>query len=223
MGARLVGDLKALGGYLKKLQKLPEATRDIAVKLAPKVASLVGETMSAQTSPAGAPWLPTKSGAPAFGGASSLGYVFSRVAGKSAVRTTVLYPLHFHQDGTRRIGRKRMRAIANSVIASYVGNVLKQQGLKMAAPRQRKGESDEAYARRVERFAVAKQTRKDARTMARRHGTEAAEAARTAGGWHDPPRPLIPDEGDPIPAKWIDAIRETAREVMVPLGAEERR
>lgn len=215
----LKGDFSELSGFLKKLQKLPDASREIAIKFAPRTAALVGETMAAQESPYGDPWTPTKSGAPAFGGASALGYVLTRLVGKNAVRTTVLYPLHFHQDGTHKVGRKRGRVIARKVL----GGALKSLGLKAGgAPRQKKGESDEAYARRLTAFNAQKELRKRAERELKGSAQAAVDAAREAGGWHDPPRPLIPDDAQGIPALWNDAIQEIARDVMGALGAEER-
>lgn len=219
----LKGDLKALGGFLQKLQKLPQATQQIAVALAPVVGGLVEESFETQGAPNGASWPATKSGEPAFGGSQGMGYVLSRLVGKSRIRTTVLYPLHFHQDGTHKIGRKRGRKIASKVSAAYVGGVLKSLGLKGSAPKRRKNESDEAYAKRLASFQAAKQARSDAKSAAKRHASQAVEEARTAGGWHDPPRPMIPDEGDPIPVRWENPIRETARDVMAQLGATETR
>lgn len=217
----LRGDLTALGGFLKKLQKLPDASREIAVALGPVVGGLVEESFESQSSPVGAPWPATKSGEPAFGGSQGMGYVLSRLVGKS-IRTTVLYPLHFHQDGTKRVGRERGRAIASKITGGYVGAVLKQMGLAGGAPRRRKGESDEAYAARLERFTRAKQERRDAKAGAKRFADAAVSAAREAGGWHDPPRPIIPDEGDPIPVRWENPIREVARDVMAKYGATEK-
>jgi hypothetical protein len=214
----LKGDFSELSGFLKKLQKLPDASREIAVALAPKTAALVGETMAAQTGPNGEPWPATKSGSPAFGGSSALGYVLSRLSGKSTVRTTVLYPLHFHQDGTHKIGRKRGRKIASK----YLGDVLKSLGFKGGMPRRRKGESDEAYAARVQKAQIARDNRARAVKELKSGAAAKVEEAREAGGWHDPPRPMIPDEGAAIPATWNDTIVETATEVMARYGAEAR-
>lgn len=215
----LSGQFSELSGFMRRLQKFGDTSRRIAVELAPKTSALVGESFTAQASPEGVGWPATKSGAPAFGGGDPLGYVLSRVVGKSSVRTTVLFPLHFHQDGTHRIGRKRGRAIASKIVGGYARSVLAQHGLKGAAPRQRKGESDAAFAARVERFARAKAVRKEAQFAAKKHATLAIAEARTAGGWHDPPRPMIPDEGDPIPSRWIETITETARPILAEIGA----
>mgnify|MGYP000886454205 CR=1 FL=1 len=212
---------KGLAAFEKKLAKLPEASQKIAIALAPKTSKLVGESFSSQASPVGAPWPATKSGAPAFGGSGAMGYVLSRLAGKLTVRTSVLYPLHFHQDGTHVVGKKRGRRIASKITGAYVGNVLKSLGLKGSAPRQRKGESDDAYKARVAKFTAAKQARTDARGAARRHASAAVQEARTAGGWHDPPRPMLPGEDDPPPPRWEETIRTTARDVMAQLGADE--
>lgn len=214
----LKGDFGELAGFLKKLQKLPGAGREIAIKLAPKTAALVGETMAAQTSPTGEPWPETKSGAPAFGGSSALGHVFSRLVGKSAVRTTVLYPLHFHQDGTRRVGRKRMAAIRKGILGA-AGRLA--VGL-IKIPRKRKDESPFQYEQRVAAAMARKSARKEAVQGAKMRADFAAEQARAASGWHDPPRPMIPDEGDAIPDRWNDTIREVTSDVMRQYGAEER-
>ncbi len=215
----LRGQFDELSGFMRRLQKFNDTSRRIAVELAPKTAALVGESFTAQASPEGVSWPATKSGEPAFGGGDALGYVLSRVSGKSSIRTTVLFPLHFHQDGTHRIGRKRGRALASKIVGGYARAVLAQHGLKGSAPRQRKGESDEAFHRRVEAFARAKQVRQEAKLSARKHAASAIAEARVAGGWHDPPRPMIPDEGDPIPSRWVETITETARPILAEIGA----
>lgn len=217
----LSGGFAALNGFFRAIRKLPDAAKEIARELSPKVSELVGESFSSQASPTGQTWPATKSGAPAFGGSDALGYVLSRVVGLS-VRTTVLYPLHFHQDGTHAVGRKRGREIARKITAGYVGSVLKQLGLKGSAPKRRKGESDEAYAHRLVAYSAARTARSDAQQQAKRHAAQAVEEAREAGGWHDPPRPMIPDEGDPIPASWMATIQATAAEVMARHGAESK-
>lgn len=176
----LRGDFAELAGFMRGLKKMNGASREIAIALAPKTSALVGETMQAQQGPNGEAWPPTKSGAPAFGGANALGYVLSRLSGKNSVRTTVLYPLHFHQDGTHAQGRKYQR--------------------KLRAKLRKEG-----YTKQGIKGAIA-----------------AVDTARKAGGWHDPPRPLIPDEGQAIPPRWEDVIRATARDVMLKYGAEER-
>lgn len=213
------GDFGELAGFMKKLQKLPQATRDIAIKLAPKLSALVGETMAAQESPTGQEWPATKSGSPAFGGSSSLGYVLSRLVGKASIRTTVLYPLHFHQDGTRRVGRKRMRAIRQAIL----GGAGRKAAASIAVPRKRKDESEFAYQQRLAAIMARKAARAEAVKGAKMRADFAAEQARSASGWHDPPRPLIPDEGDAIPDRWNATIGDTAREVMKAAGAEEKR
>jgi hypothetical protein len=215
----LSGQFSELSGFLRRLQKFSEKSREIAIRLAPEVSELVHESFEMQASPEGVAWPRTKSGAPAFEGKAPMGHVLSRVVGKSSIRTTVLFPLHFHQDGTHRIGRKRGRAIASKITGGYARSVLAQHGLKGAAPRQRKGESDAAFAARVERFARAKAVRKEAQLAAKKHAAAAIAEARTAGGWHDPPRPMIPGENDPIPARWVETITETARPILAEIGA----
>lgn len=218
----LTGDFAALATFYGRLRKFSEASRKIAQAVSPKVEGLVNEGFAGQHGPNGEVWPPTKSGAPAFGGGDSGGRVLSRLVGKSSVRTTVLWPLHFHQDGTHRIGRKRGRAIAAKIMGGYAKAVLRQHGLTGAGPRKRKGESDAAFAARVERFAKAKQMRQEARGSAKKHAAAAVEEARAAGGWHDPPRPMIPDENDAIPPTWIEVIGDAARPVLEEIGATQR-
>jgi hypothetical protein len=50
----------------------------------------------------------------------------------------------------------------------------------------------------------------------------AFDAQRKAGAWHDPPRPMIPDDADGIPPVWERTIRDAAIEVMRGAGAEVR-
>lgn len=109
------GDFAALAGWYKRLAKLQDASKEIAQAVAPKVEGLVNDTFREQASPEGEAWTPTKSGAPAFGGSDSGGRVFARLVGKSTVRVSVLYPLHFHQDGTHTKGRKFQRAMRRSL------------------------------------------------------------------------------------------------------------
>jgi hypothetical protein len=212
----LTGDLTALGGYLKKLQKLPEASREIAVALAPKVAGLVEETFSNQASPVGAPWPATKSGAAAFGGSAGLGYVFSRLRGLSVV-TSVLFPLHFHQDGTRTIGKKRMRAIRSKIL----GAAGKSAAKAIRVPKKAKGESDFAFQQRLAAMMARKAARKEAVEQHKKRADFAAEEAREASGYHDPPRPMLPEENDAPPDRWESTIRETAQSIMAKYGATE--
>lgn len=219
----LTGDFKALEAFEKRLGKLKDASRAIAERVSPKIATLVTSTFGAQSTPYGIGWIPTKSGAPAFGGGDAAGRVLVRLVGKNMIRTSVLYPLHFHNAGTHFIGRKRGAAISRRVTSGYVGAVLRQSGLRGGAPRQRKTESDEAYLQRLQAFAANKAVRAAAKGMAKKHAREAAEEARAAGGWHDPPRPMIPDDGDGIPRPWEDAIRVEARAVLADVCAQEKR
>lgn len=215
----LKGDLTALGGFAKKLQKLPEASAEIALALAPKVAGLVDETFAAQASPSGVSWTPTKSGEPAFAGGETAGRVLSRLVGKATVSTTLLYPLHFHQDGTHVVGRKRGAAIRRGFIAGRVAVEMKRWA---GAPRKRKNETEEQYQARLEYQDARKSARDDARSSAKKAANDAVAQARAAGGWHDPPRPMIPDEGDPIPDTWTAVILATAKPIMLRLGATAR-
>lgn len=209
------GNFSELASFLQKLQKLPEASQKIARALAPKVAALVEQTVVAQTSPTGEPWPATKSGAPAFGGATALGHVFSRLAGKSTVRTTVLYPLHFHQDGTMRVGRKGGAKIRRAIVGAATRLV--SVGIKV--PKKKKGESEFAFQQRLAAIMARNAARREAVKGVKNQVDFAIQQARAAGGFHDPPRPLIPAEDDPIPPKWEKTISATAREVMAPLGA----
>ena len=215
----ITGDFAAYADFYGRLRKFSDVSRKIAVELAPKVEGLVGESFTAQQSPTGVSWPATKSGAPAFAGGDAGSRVLSRLVGKSSIRTTVLYPLHFHQDGTHVVGKKRGKKIASSIVGGYTRAVLSQHGLSGGKPRRRKDESEAAFALRVARFEAAKQTRQEARLSARKHASRAITEARAAGGWHDPPRPMIPDEGDPIPPRWVETITETARPILAEVGA----
>lgn len=215
----LTGDFAALAQFYTKLKKLPEASREIAKALAPKTEKLVGETFSAQASPEGAPWPATKSGAPAFGGGDAGGRVLSRLVGKATVRTTILYPLHFHQDGTHKVGRKRASIIRKAI----VGAAARLAVADIVVPRKRKDESEFDYQQRVAKAMARRAARKEAVQATRHRVAFAVQEARTAGGYHDPPRPMIPDEGGAIPPTWVTAIRETARAVMAKYGATEAR
>lgn len=209
----LVGDVRALEAFEKRLRKLSKASQEVARALQPRTAKLVQDTVRSQASPEGAPWPATKSGAPAFGGGDASGRVLSRLAGKLTVITTVLHPLHFHQEGTHAVGRKRGAAVKRAVISGYASGVLRSMGLRASAPRQRKGESDEAYRGRMDHYATARAAKSEARKVARRHAEAAYQEARAAGGIHDPPRPMLPQEGS-TPAAWVQTIERTAREVL---------
>lgn len=217
----LSGDAGALGFFEKRIRKLSSASQEVARALVPATAGLVREQIQAQQSPSGAPWIPTQSGAAAFVGSDAAGRVLSRLAGKLTVTTTVLFPLHFHQEGTHSIGRKRGAAVKRAVIGGYAANVLRSLGLRGAAPRRRKDESEEAYRGRMDRYATARAAKGEARKMARGHAQAAYEEARATGDMHDPARPMIPEEGS-TPAKWVETITVTARDVLQRLEAEER-
>lgn len=219
----LKSDASALKAFEAKLRKLPEASKAIARAIAPTVQELANKTIADQAGPNGEDWPATKSGAAAFAGSSTAGRILARVVKDGrAVRVTVLYPLHFHQEGTHTIGRKRSSAIRRNVLNAYSGAVLKQMGLRAGAPRRRKDESDAAYQHRLERFEAAKQVRKDARSAAKKFATEAVDKAVAAGGIHDPKRPFIPEEDDALPVSWDKPIADKARVVMAWYGAEER-
>lgn len=211
----LTGDFQALAAFYGKLRKFSDTGRRIAQELAPKVEALVGQTFAEQAGPDHEPWPPTVSGAPAFGGGDAGGRVLSRLAGKSSVRTTVLYPLHFHQDGTHRVGRKRAAAIKRKITGQAAKLAL--AGIKL--PRKRKDESEFAYQQRLAIAMARKAARKEAVAGVKHQVAFAIETARAAGGWHDPPRPMIPDEGDPVPDPWVKEITETARPILAEVGA----
>ena len=205
----LTGDFAALADFYTRLRKFSDVGRRVATELAPKVEGLVGEAFSSQSSPDGVAWPETKSGAPAFGGGDAGGRVLSRLVGKASVRTTVLYPLHFHQDGTHRVGRKRARAIRQKMLGAA--------GIRV--PAKRKNESPFAYQNRLAALMARKAARAEAVKGAKLHADFAVAQAREAGGWHDPPRPMIPDEGDDIPNRWVQVITDTARPILAEVGA----
>lgn len=216
----LVSDGGSLREFERRLRKLPEAQKSMARQIAPVCEKLANSTIEEQRSPFGEPWVATKTGVPAFLGSTTAGRILSRVVSDREVRTTVLYPLHFHQDGTHVVGRKRGASIKRGILSAYSGAVLKQMGLSGSAPRKRKDESDAAYQARVAKWEHAKGIRKEARAQAKGHAAAAFEEARAAGGVHDPARPLIPDEGDPIPPTWDTEITARARVVLSWYGVE---
>jgi hypothetical protein len=212
----LQGDFAALADFYTRLRKFSETGRRIATELAPKVEGLVGQTFAAQAGPNGEAWPATKSGAPAFGGGDAGGRVLSRLAGKASVRTTVLYPLHFHQDGTHVVGKKRGAAIRRSI----TGNAGKLAAAGVKVPRKGKDESEFAYQQRLAAGMARRAARAEAVRAVRHQVAFAVLQARTAGGWHDPPRPMIPGEGDPVPDTWTTTIVETARPILAEIGAK---
>ena len=210
----LRGDPSAFAGFIKSIRKLPEASKEIARELSVKLSPLIGESFSAQASPEGAGWPATQTGAPAFLDSDPLGYVLSRVVG-TTVRTALLYPLSFHQEGTRAVGRKRMAAIRRGILGA--AGQAAARAIKL--PRKRADESEFAYQQRIAIGLARKAARKEAVQGAKMRADFAAEQARAASGWHDPPRPMIPEEGSAIPDSWDALIQATAREVMARYGA----
>lgn len=117
----LTGDTKALEAFGKRIRKLEGVPRVVAEKASPKISALVTASFGAQSSPYGAGWVPTKSGAPAFGGGNALGRVLVRLVGKATIRTSVLYPLHFHNAGTHTHGRKYQARMRKALRAEGYG------------------------------------------------------------------------------------------------------
>lgn len=211
----LTGDFAALADFYTRLRKFSETGRRIATELAPKVEALVGQTFAEQAGPDHSPWPPTVSGAPAFGGGDAGGRVLSRLVGRASIKTIVLYPLHFHQDGTHRVGRKAAAAIRRKITGD--AGRLAVAGIKL--PRKTKGESEFAYQQRLAVAMARKAARAEAVRGVKHQVAFAVDQARAAGGWHDPPRPMIPDEGDPVPDPWVKEITETARPILAEIGA----
>lgn len=210
----LTGDFAALADFYGRLRKFSDTGRRVAQELAPKLEALVGRTFAEQAGPDHEPWPPTVSGAPAFGGGDAGGRVLSRLVGKSSVSTIVLYPLHFHQDGTHRVGRKSAAKIRKA-ITGQAGR-LAVAGIKV--PRKSKNESEFAYQQRLAIAMARKAARAEAVKGVRHQVAFAIETARAAGGWHDPPRPMIPDEGDPVPDPWVKEIVDTVRPILAEVG-----
>lgn len=211
----LTGDFAALADFYSRLRKSSDIGRRIATELAPKVEGLVGQTFAEQAGPNHEAWPPTQSGAPAFEGGDAGGRVLSRLAGKASIKTIVLYPLHFHQDGTHRVGKKRGAAIRRAITGK--AGKLAAAGIKV--PRKGKDESEFAYQQRLAAMMARAAARKEAVRGVQNQAAFAVAEARTAGGWHDPPRPMIPDEGDPIPDPWVTTIVDTARPILAEIGA----
>lgn len=211
----LTGDFAALADFYTRLRKFSETGKRIATELAPKVEGLVGQTFAEQAGPNHEAWPATKSGAPAFGGGDAGGRVLSRLSGKSSVSTTLLYPLHFHQDGTHVVGKKRGAAIRRGITGA--AGKLAVGAIKV--PRKSKGESEFAYQQRLAAGMARRAARAEAVRAVRHQVAFAVLQARNASGWHDPPRPMIPGEGDPVPDPWVAVIVETARPILAEIGA----
>lgn len=173
----LQGDFSALAAFHNRLRKLSGATREIALTVSPQIEGLVNGSFAGQSTPYGESWTPTKSGAPAFGGGDSGGRVLVRLVGKATVKTSVLYPLHFHNQGTHAGGRK-------------------------AQAKLRKKLRGEGYSRAGIKGVL-----------------QQLNAGRKAGAWHDPPRPMIPDDAAGIPPEWSNTIRQAATAVLSKAGA----
>ena len=107
----LSGDFNALAAFFSKLKKLDGVSRKIAIEASPKIEALVDATIAAAQSPYGVGWKPKKGGGQALAGSSSAGRVLVRLVGKSQIKTSVLYPYHFHDGGTFSGGRIAMRAV----------------------------------------------------------------------------------------------------------------
>jgi hypothetical protein len=212
----LTGDFAALADFYTRLRKFSDTGRRIAQELAPKVEGLVGRTFAEQAGPDHEAWTPTKSGAPAFDGGDAGGRVLSRLSGKASITTSLLYPLHFHQDGTHVVGKKRGAAIRR-LITGKAGK-LAAAGIKV--PRKGKNEGEFAYQQRLAAAMARAAVRKEAVRGVRNQVAFAIQEARTAGGWHDPPRPMIPGAGDPVPDPWVSTIVETARPILAEIGAK---
>ena len=214
----LTGDFAALTDFYSRLKKLGGGvSAEIAKNVSPKVEALVNTSFASQSSPEGAGWPATKSGKPAFGGGDSGGRVFVRLVGKATIKSSVLYPLHFHNAGTHRVGRKRAAAIRKAITG--VASKAAASGIKV--PRKRKDESPFAYQQRLAIMAARRAARSEAVKSVKHRASFAVQEARAKGGWHDPPRPMIPEND--IPPSWEKTIKDAAREVMAKYGATEKR
>lgn len=112
MSGGITGDYGALRRYVVQLIGMKEATRQIARAAVPKITEIIDQQFSSGTDPYGNAWVPLKTGQQPFSGRDSAGRVDVRLVddGK-AIRTTVVYPMHFHQDGTHSGGRKAARKL----------------------------------------------------------------------------------------------------------------
>ncbi len=114
--AGITGDFATVKEWIKSLDGLKTATKTIAAAALPKLKPLVSAEFSSGTDPYGAAWQPKVDGSQPFAGSDADGRVQMRlVAGGTIIRTTVAYPMHFHQDGTRGGGRKSARKLRASL------------------------------------------------------------------------------------------------------------
>lgn len=221
MGGVKGNAVEELRAYAKTLGGLKEAGKRIGAIAAPKIVARAALQAEMQCSPYGTPWQPGKAGGSVLTTSPASIEVTLRNAG-TAIRVRLLYPLGFHNDGTYRVGRKRGAVVRRK----FIGAGLKAVG-RASVPRRRKGESDDAFAHREQRFAVQRELFAFARDKERKRlnpvAHQAEREARAAGGVWDPKRPLIPNEGQGIPGQWSADLLDSAREVMSVAGAELRR
>ncbi len=215
----LTGDFNALAAFHNKIKSLKGVSREIALKVSPVIEPLVDASMAAGGDAYGAGWVPKKGGGQALAGSTTGGRVLVRLVGTATIRTSLLYPYHFHDGGTRRVGRKRMAAIRRAI----VGSATRLATADIKVPKKKKGESPYAYNNRVAATMARAAARKEAVQGVKNRVSFAQQEARAAGGMHDPERPIIPREEQGIPSMWEKAIKAEAIAVMAKYGATEKR
>jgi hypothetical protein len=231
--AGVSGDFAALKKFAKGVDGLKNATKYIAAAAAPKIAARATLQINGQETPYGEAWIASKSGKPVLQGTAADVSVRLKQGGR-AIRISIGYPLAFHNDGTRRGGKKtaaRLRA-AQKARGALRGSWTAQAKRNAPPPppkqreRRTKGEEFDAFAfaRRVR--AMEERAMKRLATFKAKQALRAKLKAQVdnkiaglRGMVHDPRRPIIPNEDEGIPDAWRGDVLDAARAVMAAGGA----
>lgn len=230
--AGVTGDFAALKQFAKKVEGLKNATKYIAAAAAPKIAARATVQINGQETPYGEAWIASKSGKPLLQGTAADVTVRLKSGGK-AIRISIGYPLAFHNDGTRRGGKKtaaKLRA-AQKARGALRGAWTAEAKRKNPPPARKRGRRKKSE--NYDAFEFAARVREmEERALKKRATFKAKQAKRAAlkaqidnklaglrGQVHNPRRPIIPNEDEGVPDAWRADVLDATRTVMEAGGA----
>jgi len=129
MPSGITGDTAQIAKFIEQVGGMKQATKKIGKAVLPKLEGLIEAEFSSSTGPYGQTWQPKKDGgAPFVGHSASKRVKFKLLNEGRTIRTTVAYPMHFHQDGTFSGGRKTQRRLRKKLrLEGFKGRALKAE------------------------------------------------------------------------------------------------
>ena len=196
MGLHLDGDFAGLANFQAKLAAAPGLPKRVAVEAIPELRALVAQEFSASEDPYGNPWIPLKTSGPPLQPLSD--EVRVTLVGGAAIRISTHGYLNFHNAGTHNIGKRSA--------AKKLRGELKARTSAARLSGELKGKVG-----RGKREALA---------LEKKSVKETAAKVSAASGYHDPPRPVIPNDAASIPQKWAEVLDKVASNIIAGLGAQ---